>query len=100
MEHIEIGGFRPRIGAKILARCELLWVYKDRCNDALALRPGCLDQRHVPSVQGAHRRDETDPLPGLSATCQTTPKSGDCPHDTHPKPPAAYSKDKLAKLAK
>ena len=66
LQHFEVGRLAARIGAEILGRSKLLRVDEDRRDDPIAFGPGGLDERHMPLVQCAHRRHQTDPLVALA----------------------------------
>ncbi len=61
-ELFEVGRQRARIFGEILARTKLRRIDEDGDDDPLGVAPRRLDERKMPRVQRAHRRDKPDAL--------------------------------------
>ena len=86
-QQIEVGRLGPRIGAEILVGGELLRIDEDGGDDPVALGPRRADQRHMPGVQGAHRRHQPDALARPAPPGELAPQIGDRPRYLQPRRP-------------
>ena len=94
LERREIGRLVARIGGKILGRPELLRVDEQRRDDPFVFAARGRDQRKVPGMDRAHRRDKPDPVAPRAPRGDLAPQIGDGSRDLHPArsaPPAAIS---------
>jgi len=65
-QQLGIAFHRARIGVKIFIRSKLGGVYEDRHNHRIGMSPRLCDQRHMPVMQRAHRRDQRDAPLGVT----------------------------------
>ncbi len=77
----EVGIEASRIARKVLVRRKLRGVDEDRDDDAPRASPCRPHQRDMAGMQGAHGRDQRNPLPALAPLLDRAAQCGNSAHD-------------------